>query len=184
MESKGRQKRRNKSRPKVKFVGGKALLVTGIAGMKQRARIFISWLIMNRVMRKDNFVASTIKGLLLINLNLEVCMRSSQSPLGYLGTSQRCLDDGIKPKKHFVKWLDTRLSGHPSAGSSICNAQTTLRLHYSDQPLSANLGNNRPLLWDTHETHKSKNLCAKNEEYWALKQVIHTVTTVLESVSR
>jgi len=42
MESKGRQKRRNKSRPKVKFVGGKALLVTGIAGMKQRARIFIS----------------------------------------------------------------------------------------------------------------------------------------------
>jgi len=40
-ESKGRQKRRKKSRPKVKFVGGKALLVTGIASMKQRSRIFI-----------------------------------------------------------------------------------------------------------------------------------------------
>jgi len=77
-ESKWRQKRRKKSRPKVKFMGGKALLVTGIAGMKRRSRIFIARLIMNRVMRKGNFVASTIKGLLFMNLNLEVCKRSSQ----------------------------------------------------------------------------------------------------------
>jgi len=35
----------------------------------------------------------------------------------------------------------------------------------------------------SEETHKSKNLRAKNEEYWALKQVILSVTTVLERFS-